>query len=514
MGHLGFGKIACVAAVFCVANAVAGQAQTFTTLHSFDVSDGYSPYYGTLVQGTDGNLYGTTTYGGTLNGNVGGNGTVFKITRQGKLTTLYDFCAQTNNGVCADGESAQAGVIQAANGKFYGTTAFGGNPYGVGGCINPDGCGTVFEMTPAGNLTTLYNFCSQANCADGASPEAAGLIQASNGNIYGATPLYADNNGAVNGGTIFSIAPAGALSTLFNFCYHAPCPPGITPNTMVQAPNGALYGTAAAGGAYKEGTFFVIGPNGKFTTLHSFNGLSEGADPGAVVSGNDGNFYGTTGNGGANFYGTVFKITPAGQVTTLYNFCAQPGCADGAYPIAGLVQGSDGNFYGITVEGGNTAACADFRDNGCGTIFEITPAGQFTSIYRFCSQTNCPDGVAPLAGLTQGTDGSFYGTSAFGGIYNATCSDGCGIVFGISTGLGEFVKSNPSLGRAGSKINILGNGLNGANSVTFNGTPATFQVISGTYIKAQVPSGATTGTIVVTTPGGTLSSNVAFQVLP
>ena len=503
-------KMVCMIAIFFAATALAGQAQTFTTLHSFNVSDGYSPYYGTLAQGTDGNLYGTTTFGG-VNGDAGADGTVFRITPQGNLTTLYNFCAQTNNGVCVDGQSPEAGVIQAANGKFYGTTSYGGNLSGVGGCIWA-GCGTVFEITPGGNLTTVYDFCSQTNCADGATPLAAGLVQASNGGIYGATPLYADTNGAVNGGTIFSVTPAGAQSTLFNFCYKAPCPVGITPNTMVQAPNGALYGTTQGGGAYKTGTFFVIAPNGKFATLHSFNGTSEGGGVNAPILASDGNFYGTTSGGGANGRGTVYRTTPAGVVTTLYSFCPQSGCWDGQFPTAPLVQGSDGNFYGVA-SGGDSAYC-NIGADGCGVIFEITPAGQFTKLYDICSQKDCTDGADPHAGLTQVTDGSFYGTTTYGGSFNATCPNGCGVVFRLSTGLGTFVKSNPSFSKVGSRINILGNGLKGATSVTFNGTSATFQVISGTYIKAEVPSGATTGTIQVTTPGGTLNSNVAFQVVP
>lgn len=142
------------------------------------------------------------------------------------------------------------------------------------------------------------------------------------------------------------------------------------------------------------------------------------------------------------------------------------------------------------------------------------PLGQFTKLYTLCSQTNCAYGIGPLAALTQGTDGSFYGTTPYGGIFNDTCFNGCGIVFRFSTGLAAFVKPNPTFGKVGYKTNILGNNLSSTTSVTFNGVAATFSIVSDTFIKAIVPSGATTGTIQVTTPTGKHSSNVAFQVIP
>ncbi len=118
----------------------------------------------------------------------------------------------------------------------------------------------------------------------------------------------------------------------------------------------------------------------------------------------DGNFYGTTYSGGAGIYGngTVFKITPTGTLTTLYSFCTQSGCADGDNPAAGLVQGTDGNFYGTTTGGG--------ANNG-GTVFKITPTGTLTTLYSF----DFTDGRTPFAGLVQATDGNFYGTTVSGG---------------------------------------------------------------------------------------------------
>jgi len=187
---------------------------------------------------------------------------------------------------------------------------------------------------------------------------------------------------------------------------------------------------------------------------------------------------------------------------TLYTFCTQANCPDGAGPFATLVQGSDGNFYGTTIGGG-------IGGNG-GTIFRITPDGTLTTLYTFCKQGYpCPDGDGPDTPLVQGTDGIFYGGTSQGG---RLCQ--CGVIFSENMGLSPFVEAQPAFGAAGRVIQILGNNLTGTTSVAFNGTSATFKLISSTYIKAEVPSGATSGTIVVTTPSGTLNSNVPFQVVP
>ena len=122
-----------------------------------------------------------------------------------------------------------------------------------------------------------------------------------------------------------------------------------------------------------------------FTSLYSFAG-PDGANPGymSLVRGSDGNVHGTTANGGTNNYGTIFKVTPGGILNTLYSFCSQPDCTDGGYPEGPLMQASDGSFYGTTSWGGIEHAYA-------GTIFKITPAGALTTLYNFCSQHNCLD---------------------------------------------------------------------------------------------------------------------------
>jgi uncharacterized repeat protein (TIGR03803 family) len=167
-------------------------------------------------------------------------------------------------------------------------------------------------------------------------------------------------------------------------------------------------------------------------------------------------------------------------------------------PTAGLIQATNGNFYGTTYYGG--------ANNG-GTVFEITPTGRLTTRYSFCSQPNCTDGAEPVAGLIQATNGNLYGTTNGGGANNDY-----GTVFSLATGLRPFVETQPTAGKVGAAVIILGNNLTGTSSVTFNGTPAAFTVESDSEITTAVPSGTTTGKVVVTTPTGTLTSNVKFRV--
>jgi len=178
---------------------------------------------------------------------------------------------------------------------------------------------------------------------------------------------------------------------------------------LVQATSGDFYGTTASGGLNgMSGAVFKITPSGTLTTPHSFAGYpTDGSRPCAgLVHATDGNLYGTTSKGGANAGGTVFQMTPSGRLATLYSFCAQSGCMDGDSPVAGLIQATDGNLYGTTQDGGA---------NGSGTMFQMTPSGTLTTLYSFCSQSGCTDGAYPKAGLVQDTNGTFYGTTVGGG---------------------------------------------------------------------------------------------------
>jgi uncharacterized repeat protein (TIGR03803 family) len=476
---------------------IALPAQTLTTLHNFDGTDGYEPS-APLVQATNGDFYGTTNAGGAY---VQG-GTVFKITPSGTLTTLYSFCSQGGFPSCTDGYYPEdAGLVQAPNGELYGTTE-------GGGVVPPDTIpgGTVFKIAPDGPLTTLYTFGSQQGVA-GALPF-SGLVQAANGDLYGTTVEGSAGGGA---GTIFKITTSGAMTTLYTFCAQVNCADGDDPYApLVQATNGYLYGTTTIGGAYGNGTVFKITPSGTLTTLYNFcaqSGCPDGGDSlTGLVQATNGDLYGTTYLDGANGGGTVFKITPAGTLTTLHSFCAQANCADGFYPDSALVQATDGNLYGTTSSGGTP--CCGLGNRYSGTVFRITPGGTLTTLYNFCAQSGCTDGSGPTAGLVQATNGEFYGTTAAGG------ANGYGTIFSLSVGLGPFVETQTASGEVGAAVKILGSDLTGATSVTFNGTPATFTVVSRYLVTTTVPAGATTGKVQVATPRGTLSSNVPFRVLP
>jgi uncharacterized repeat protein (TIGR03803 family) len=477
--------------VCCAATAIPSPAQTLKTIFSFDDNSVYGSYAG-LVQATDGNLYGTNYYGG-----ANGGGSVFRITPRGTLTTLYNFCSQSN---CTDGSApTPGGLIQAANRDFYGTTAGGGIYNG----------GTVFKITPAGMLTTIYSFnCSHIPCADGFTPM-AGLVQAADGNFFGTTLSGGNfsfdcvNNGS-GCGTVFEITPNGKLTTLHTFSWTDGSSPFAA---LIQVSGGSLYGTTYFGGANGSGTIFKIAPAGKFSTVYNFCAQSDCTDgdlPAApLVQSADLSLYGTTSSGGLYGPGTIFTITPSGTFTTLYNFCSQTGCPDGNNPSAGLVQGNDGNFYSTTEYGGLSICTAP----GCGTIFKITPSGALTTLYNFCTVSGCLDGFYP-EGLVQDTNGNFYGTTSKGG------SNSEGTVFSLSVGLASFVETQTATGRVGATVKILGTKLTGATGVSFNGSGATFTVVSSSLIDAIVPVGATTGFVTVTTPSGRLTSKTEFQINP
>jgi uncharacterized repeat protein (TIGR03803 family) len=379
---------------------LASRAQIFNSLVSFDYSDGEYPY-SSLVQGPDGRLYGTTTSGGENS-----EGTVFAITSSGELHTVYSFCPQSG---CSDGSIPYAGLIETTDGTFYGTTAGGGNNNSM--CALA-GCGTVFKITRQGKLTTLYRFCAQAECADGSLPY--GLMRAIDGDFYGTT-YFGGTNG--NYGTVFKLTPGGKLTTLYSFCGQTGCTDGKNPSgPLMQAGNGKLYGTTGYGGSTNTGVVFAITQSGKLRTLYSFCAQENCADgefpEGGLIQGNDGNLYGETSSGGAHGSGgTVFRISKGGELTTLYSFCAQgyPYCTDGQNPQGQLVQTIDGNLYGATEQGGGYAV---------GTIFSLSPLGQLTTLHSFCGEENCLDGRLPTGGVLQSTDGNFYGTTINGGNYS------------------------------------------------------------------------------------------------
>jgi uncharacterized repeat protein (TIGR03803 family) len=432
-----------------------------------------------------------------VGGAAPGQGTIFKITPTGTRTTLYSFCSQPN---CADGDNPEgAALLLGTDGNFYGTTFAGGEIT----CNHPNGCGTVFKITPGGMLTTLHTFL---NDGDGAFPY-AGLVQGTDGNFYGTTT---DEELRGENGTIFKITPQGALTTLHNFVGTD----GSFPSGLIRATDGNFYGATALGGTKDKlvcnnnmgcGTLFMITPGGTFTSLFGFN-KNDGSSPGALIQISNGDFYGVTGGGGANTTcnsnngcGTVFKFTASGKLTTLYSFCSQANCTDGDAPQT-LVQATDGKFYGNTQLGGANSCM-------CGTLFKITAGGALTTLHSF----DMTDGAVPTGDLLQSTNGTLYGVTSSGG-NSSNNGNNAGTVYSLSVGLGDFVATVPTVGTVGETVTILGTNLTGTTSVKFNGTAATFTVVSSSEITTTVPAGAITGAVKVVTRHGTLKSNVNFIV--
>jgi uncharacterized repeat protein (TIGR03803 family) len=385
-----------VAFVMITAPVLHAQTVPFTPIYLFQGgADGYLP--GSMFQGSDNNLYGTLVSGGAY-----GWGKVFQLTKGGTLTTLHTF-DYTDGGDPAD-------LIQGTDGNLYGVAAAGGST----------GFGAIYRLTVDGAFATLYTFTGGL---DGDAPGA--LLQASDGNVYGSATfggIYnTGNTGCVYGcGALFKLTTGGDFSTLYDFPVGSV---GSVPTELIEGQDGNLYGETQDGGAYYAGTIYRMSLTGELTTLHVFTGGVDGYILSGLIQGSDGNFYGTTIEGGAISAacsigcGTVYQLTPNGILTTLHSFAY----TDGVGPFAGVTEGFDGNFYGTTQQGGSSPNC----QHGCGTIFQLTPAGVLTTLHQF----SYGDGAYPEGVLVQASDGSFYGTTGGGGNTNGTIVYGFGSVF-------------------------------------------------------------------------------------
>lgn len=409
-----------------------------TTLHSFNhTTEGAIPWAAPIF-GSDGNLYGTTEAGGDLSCSytsaLAGCGTIYKSDTFGNVTTLHSFDGK-------DGAYPTTSLAGSSGGVLYGTTTYGGlntSDCLVGGTTTQAGCGTLFKLDPALTFGSLFSFGPFTSVL-GVDPVVP-LIQARNGSLYGGTFEGANTSScsgmlgttAASGcGGIFTVSSSGVPAQLHTFSGGE----GAYPvGALLQAPDGNFYGTTAGGGSstctsYASpgcGTVYKMTSLGGVTILHAFSG-GDGATPMAkLILGADGSMYGTTlfggsasCTGGAQWQGcgTVFKVDGAGNFTALHSFSGP----DGAYP-ADLSQAADGYFYGTTESGGDTG-CAGRYGPGCGTIFRMDPAGNVTVLYSFTGQS---DGSWPESALVQGTDGNLYGTAAFGGMYDD------GVLFRVS----------------------------------------------------------------------------------
>jgi len=412
---------------------------------------------GPVVQGRDGKLYGTTL------GISGSAGCFFRLFSSG---LSFPFAFQSSNG-----DEPAGGVLLATDGNFYGVTQYGGSSNN----------GVFYKVTATGSYTAVHEF---GGGADGANPIAP-PIEASDGNIYGVT-LGSFTLPA----TLYRYSPqTGTFVNVYTFdATH-----GQYPSSLIQGTDGNLYGTSTWGGSSSCGTLFKISTSGTPLWSYSFPCGSGGYNPVMLVQASDGNFYGPTVNGGVGIgFGTIFKLDPEGNVSTLYSF--SPSSSKAGEPLS-LIQANDGNLYGTAALGGKTT--------NDGSLFEITPSGVFTRLYSFSGTA----GTTPNTALVQDTTGILYGTSIGGGKSNA------GTVYKLNNGLAPFVTFVLPVGKVGQNVEILGQGLTGTTGVTFNGISATsFRVLSDSYMTAVVPNGATTGPVAVSTPSGSLTSNVNLRI--
>lgn len=468
-------SIVLVGAVGVFSEVEVVQGQTVRDVFSFsNTYSASSPFYVTPAQGVDGSLYGTDS--GFVAIGTGSDGAVFKVTTDGFGKALHRFGGP-------DGETPYGSLVLGSNRNFVGTTTAGG----------AFGYGVLFQVTPTGLYKKLYDFTGQA---DGGGPEAP-PIEAFDGNYYGVT-AYSSGSGE-NAGTVYKYTPSGGFNTVFSFPSDGSLGTGFE-FPLVQGSDGNLYGVSNLGGSAGCGTIFKMSRTGSLLYDYSFPCGAGGEYPvGSLIEASDGNFYGTTELGGTGNQcriqgcGTFFRMTPQGSVSVLYNFLGSH--TDGGLPIGGLVQGNDGQLYGITGSGGKS---------GDGTFYRMTTDGAETSLYSFTKNVAENAAVTPL----QHTSGVFYGTSQLGGKF------GQGALFSVDIGLGPFITFVIPAGLPGKTAQILGQGLTGTTDVSFNGVPASsFEVVSDTFMTAVVPADATTGTVTVTTPAAVLTSNKAFQIL-
>ena len=352
--------------------------------------------------------------------------------------------------------------------------------------------GAVFKADSSGNVTVLYSF---KNKGDGAVPWAP-PIQGTDGSLYGTT---------TNADGVYKLAPDGTFAALYAFGLlegQGNLAPGVKA-PLVQGSDGYFYGTTLRGVSGQSnflGTVFKITSTGAITYIYNFDN-THGATPiGPVIQGSDGDFYGITSAGGDNGFGVVFRLTSSGALTVLHSFNG----TDGKTPIAGLVQANNGVFYGTASAGGTL---------GFGTIFKITSTGDFSVLHNFDNTT----GATPTVTLVQHTNGLLYGDTSAGGA-NGAIIQGIPTTFGVFYSLNDslqpFVSLLPTSGQFNATIGILGQGFTGTTNVSFNGGSAAFTVVSDTFLSVTVPISGITGKVTVTTPKGTLTSDKVFTVIP
>jgi uncharacterized repeat protein (TIGR03803 family) len=357
-----------------------------TNGNNFSIIKGFADWgiypNGSLFKNDDGNFYGMTSRGGTNN-----TGTIFKMAPSGEMTMLKQLHSTI------DGGYPNGSLIKGADGYLYGLTSSGGtNTYG-----------TIFKISASGSYSVIKNL----SYAEGANPNGS-LTLASDGNFYGIT-----NKGGSNGvGVIFKLTPGGIYSVIHTM--NSTTEGANSYSSLTEGKDGNLYGVAYYGGSNSKGTIFKVSTGGILTVLRHLNGSADGANPrGDLIQAKDGNFYGTCYGGGQLSNGTIFKISANGNSYTVIKSFASG--TDGGYPYGGLMQDSDGNFYGITRSGGSKSG---------GTIYKLTTAGVYTVLRHldYYAEANSSSSVP-----VKGSDGSLYAMAEGGGSFNF------GSIFKITT---------------------------------------------------------------------------------
>lgn len=460
---------------------VAAPAQTtgpvITQLFAFPCNasdvclDGYFPIE--LIESADGNFYGAAAAGGA---GMNAQGTIFKITPAGQLSVIYSF-AENPDGSLPDG-SAPGSLVEGTDGFLYGTTSENGG----------NGFGTVFKLSKSGTIQTLHNFCNTRTCSDGANP--GFLMQALDGNFYGTTgPTLPPTD------VLFRMTPAGSFKVLHSFDMKGQ-PDGTGVFGMVQAPDGNFYGTTVAGEQFNPyNSVFRFAPaTGQYTILHGFDtpniNLPNVATSSLALT-STGDLFGLQSRS------ELYEISLAGKFQEL-GILSTTKFFDGE-----ILQASDGNLWG------------DFTGGDCSgqsIVFAATTTGSVLQDLTL----NCTTIGDQAGAMLQAADGKFYGVTFGNGGASSTDSVTNGTIWTIDAGLPAppptLVNFAPASGKVGAKIVIQGNHMVGATAVALNGVSAAFQVLSVNYISVTVPASATTGPISVTNAGGTTTSAKSFTV--